>query len=170
LQLSWSTELKPYHERLVSEIRAIDPDNLIILGTPNWSQYVDEASDDPVAGTNLAYTLHFYSCTHKADFRQKGDWALRRNVALFVTEWGATHADGGTPTNPGLCLEEADAWHEWMNTNQISWAAWKLDDCGDESCYFTAGAPVDGSFSADQLKPHGAYIRDKMLAPAAAVP
>jgi len=163
LQLDWSTELKPYHERLVSEIRAIDPDNLIILGTPNWSQYVDDASDDPVVGENLAYTLHFYSCTHKREFRNRGDWALNRNVPVFVTEWGASHSDGGTADNPGLCLDEAELWHEWMNTHQISWAAWKLDDCPDETCYFTAGAPADGSFRPDQLTAHGAFVRDKMM-------
>lgn len=164
LQVDWSADLKPYHERLVSEIRAIDPDNLIILGTPNWSQYVDEAAADQVQGDNLAYTLHFYSCTHDAWLRDRADSAIAAGAALFVTEWGATHADGGTPDNPGLCLEEAEIWHQWMNDNGVSWAAWKLDDCVDESCYFVPGAPVDGSFSPEQLTPHGAFIRDKMSA------
>ncbi len=164
LQVSWSNVLKPYHERLVSEIRAIDPDNLIILGTPNWSQYVDEASVDPVAGTNLAYTLHFYSCTHTAWLRQRADTAISNGVPLFVTEWGATHADGGTPDNPGLCVEEADAWHSWMNDNGVSWLAWKLDDCEDSTCYFTPGTAAGATFSEDQLTEHGAYVRAKMSA------
>jgi endoglucanase len=162
LVVSWSDNLKPYHERVVAAIRAIDPDNLIIMGTPNWSQYVDEAAADPVAGDNLAYTLHFYSCTHDAWLRGRADTALSAGIPLFVTEWGATHADGGTPDNPGLCLDEARIWHDWMNTNGVSWAAWKLDGCEDSSCFFTPGAPVDGSFSEAQLTEHGAFIREQM--------
>lgn len=164
LQVSWSGELKPYHEKVVTAIRAIDPDNLIILGTPNWSQYVDEAAGDPVVGTNLLYTLHFYSCTHEASLRRRADNAIAAGLPLFVTEWGATHADGGTPDNPGLCLEEGQAWHDWMDQNGISWAAWKLDDCEDESCYFTPNTPAS-SFTDDQLTDHGVFIRDQMRGP-----
>jgi endoglucanase len=164
LQIDWSSELKPYHDRVVSEIRAIDPDNLIILGTPNWSQYVDDPIADPVEGTNLAYTLHFYSCTHTGWLRDRADRALGAGLPLFVTEWGATHADGGTQDNPGICLDEADVWHDWMNANGISWAAWKLDDCVDESCYFTPGTAAGAPLNEDQLTDHGSYVREKMLA------
>ncbi|MBQ4796798.1 cellulase family glycosylhydrolase, partial [Pectobacterium versatile] len=64
LQVSWSNTIKPYAEAVISAIRAIDPDNLIIVGTPSWSQNVDEASRDPINGKNIAYTLHFYAGTH----------------------------------------------------------------------------------------------------------
>jgi Cellulase (glycosyl hydrolase family 5). len=60
LQISWSGVIKPYAEAVIAAIRAIDPDNLIIVGTPSWSQNVDEASWDPITGhINIAYTLHF---------------------------------------------------------------------------------------------------------------
>jgi hypothetical protein len=36
LAVSWI--IKPYAEAVAGAIRAIDPDNLIIVGTPNWSQ------------------------------------------------------------------------------------------------------------------------------------
>jgi endoglucanase len=59
LEVSWSGTIKPYAEAVVGAIRAIDPDNLIIVGTPNWSQNVDEASLDPITRyPNIAYTLH----------------------------------------------------------------------------------------------------------------
>src|SRR5205814_7080446 len=60
--VTWA-QVKPYHEAVVAAIRAVDPDNLIVLGTPSWSQDVDLAAADPVVGTNLLYTLHFYACT-----------------------------------------------------------------------------------------------------------
>lgn len=166
LQIDWDDVVKPYHEAVVAAIRAIDPDGVIILGTPNWSQYVDVAALNPVEGTNLMYALHFYSCTHGARERQRGDRALAAGLPLFVTEWGATHADGGTPDNPDLCLDEAQVWHDWMNEAQISWAAWKLDDCVDMTCYFKGGTQAKGSYTDDELHGHAMFVRDRMQDPA----
>ena len=75
LALDWQSELKPYHQALVSTIRANDPDNVILLGTPNWDQDVDVAADSPLSGTKLMYTLHYYSCSHGASYRTKAQAA-----------------------------------------------------------------------------------------------
>lgn len=94
-QVSWSSDVKPYAESVISAIRAIDPDNLIIVGTPTWSQDVDEASYDPIRGyANIAYTLHFYAGTHGQYLRDKAQTALNNGIALFATEWGTVNADG----------------------------------------------------------------------------
>lgn len=168
LQQSWDGVLKPYHEAVVAAIRAVDPDNVIILGTPNWSQHVDVAANNPLDPSspnhvNLMYTLHFYACSHQDELRAAGDTALGLGLPLFVTEWGATHADGGTPDNPGVCVPEAQAWHDWMNMHTISWAAWKWDNCGDESCYFREDGPsIDGGWTDDVLHGHGSFVRDRM--------
>ena len=161
---AWSTVLKPYHQAVVDAIRAVDPDNIIVLGTRNWSQYVDEPASDPVPGTNLMYTLHFYSCTHTKAIRDRGETAFSKGLPIFVTEWGATHADGGTPKNPMLCLEEAQLWHDWMNSHKISWAAWKFDACVDQTCYFksTADVPTTGGWTDDVLNGHATFVRDRM--------
>ncbi len=131
-----SQQIKPYHEAVVAAIRAVDPDNLIVLGTPTFSQDVDIAAQDPVAGTNLLYTLHFYACTHRQSLRDKGDAARALGAALFVTEFGATPSDGGTPGNGDniVCEGEADNWFAWMAQRNISGASWKLDRCADTSC------------------------------------
>jgi endoglucanase len=161
----WKTVLKPYHEAVVAAIRAVDPDNVIILGTPNWSQFVDVAAASPVTThSNLMYTLHFYSCSHDAKVRNLAVSALAKGLPLFVTEWGATNADGGTPKNPALCLEEAQAWHDFMNTNKISWAAWKWDECVDKSCFFnpTADVSTTGPWTDEMLNGHAPFVRDRM--------
>jgi endoglucanase len=146
-------QVKPYHEAVVAAIRAQDPDNLIVLGTPNWSQDVDAAALDPVAGTNLLYTLHFYACTHKQPFRDKANLAIMRGIALFITEFGATPSDGGVTRNNNnvVCEDEANNWFTWMGQNNISGASWKLDQCTDTSCILTADAPVDGPWTDDFL-------------------
>ncbi|MDX2020100.1 MAG: glycoside hydrolase family 5 protein [Deltaproteobacteria bacterium] len=161
LKVDWTSVLKPYHEAVVGAIRAKDPDNLIILGTPQWSQRVDQAASNPVAGTNLLYTLHFYSCSHGAEVRTYGEAAISRGVAVFVTEWGATHADGGLDGR--TCLPEAQTWHDWMNNAGVSWTAWKLDDCEpDASCLLRPGAPANGGWGDNWLRGHASFVRDRM--------
>ena len=164
LKQDWATVIKPYHQAVIAAIRAVDPDNVIILGTGNWSQDVDVAANSPVTGENLMYTLHFYSCTHAAALRAKGEAAFNKGLPLFVTEWGATNADGGTPRNPQLCLEEAQLWHDWMNSHKISWAAWKFERCVDKTCYFasTATVPTTGGWTDAMLGGHAPFVRDRM--------
>jgi hypothetical protein len=145
-------QIKTYHEAVVAAIRAVDPDNLIVLGTPNWSQRVDEAAANPVAGTNLLYTLHWYSCTHGQSFRAYGNTAIAKGIALFVTEYGATFSDGGVPSSHDyVCEDETNLWFDWMVQNNISGVAWKLDQCPDSSCILGASAGVDGPWTDDRL-------------------
>merc|ERR1712176_1258672 len=86
---SWTDVIKPYHEQIVSTIRSFS-NNLVILGTPFYSQRVDEASLNPVVGDNLAYTIHFYAAAdaHGTELRRRVTTALDNGVAVFGTEWG----------------------------------------------------------------------------------
>jgi aryl-phospho-beta-D-glucosidase BglC (GH1 family) len=162
-RFGWAEDFKPYHEAVIAEIRKEDEDGVIVLGTPFWSQNVDEAAADPVEGDNLMYTVHFYSCTHDAWLRDKAQTALDAGLAIFVTEWGATDAEGGV-NDLTVCDDEADRWHDFMNRNGISWAAWKLDDCSEASCLLSSGAPRAGGWD-DYLQGHGPYVVEKLTAP-----
>lgn len=148
------TEIKPYHEAIVDAIRAEDPDNIIVMGTPNWSQYVDVAAQNPVAPasgtTNLMYTLHFYACTHTQWLRTRGDTALAKGAPLFVTEFGATPANGGEGTENFVCRTETNLWFDWMAAHNISGVAWKLERCADTSCILTT-SDVSGPWTDDKL-------------------
>lgn len=175
LDISWPATLKPYHQAVVAAIRDNDPDtrpNVIVLGTPNWDQDVNAVIGDPVAGTNLMYTVHFYSCSHNAASGHLGiaQSALNAGVPIFVSEWGATDAAGGTGGTP-VCATAADGWHDWMNANRISSAAWKLDDCdfeiestgaADTSCLLAKDAPLDGGWSPAQLNGHADYVVEQL--------
>ncbi|MBT7899915.1 MAG: glycoside hydrolase family 5 protein, partial [Candidatus Marinimicrobia bacterium] len=90
LDISWSEIVKPYAISIINAIRSIDPDNLIVVGTPEWSQRVDLAAADPIIGySNIAYTLHFYTVYHQQWLRNRASAALESGIALFVTEWGS---------------------------------------------------------------------------------
>lgn len=159
----WSKDIKPYHQAAVAAIRSQDPDGVVILGTRQWSQRVDEAAKDPVQGTNLMYTVHFYACDHRQPQRDQAQQAYDAGLAIFVTEWGATPADGGA-SSPTVCTDEAQLWHDWMNERKIGWAAWKLDGCGDTSCLLKSeDAPVDGGWTDQWLNGHAAFVVQRLL-------
>ena len=163
MQVDWTTVVKPYHEAVTATIRERDPDNVIILGTPVWSQRVDIAATNPVAGTNLMYTVHFYSCEHRGTQRAQALAARQLQLPLFVTEWGATAANGGTDPNGEVCTDEAQLWHDFMNQEGISWTAWKLDDCTDLSCLLRTSAPRAGGWTDEWLNGHGPFVRARMM-------
>ncbi len=135
LQISWSNDIKPYAEHVIDKIRAIDPDNLIIVGTPTWSQDVDAASFDPIQRANIAYTLHFYAATHKESLRAKAVTALNNGIALFATEWGTVSANGDGAVDHG----STDAWMAFLRDNNISHANWALNDKAEGSSMFQPG-------------------------------
>ena len=58
--------------------------------------------------------------------------------------------------------DEAQAWHDWMAAEGISWTAWKLDACADASCFFAPGAPFTGGWTAENLQGHGSFVVDRL--------
>lgn len=168
----WSEVIKPYHQRVIGAIRAIDPDALVIAGTRSWAQDVDEAAADPLPFRNVAYTLHFYAATHRAELRRKADLALSRGAALFVTEYGTTAADGDAPIDAA----ETRRWWDWCEARGISYANWSLADKAEASAALIPGASPTGGWRPSDLSVSGTLVRDQLrrFAPAsrraAAVP
>ena len=90
LNVSWSEVVKPYAIEVIQIIRSIDPDNLIVVGSPEWSQRVDLVAEDPITTfENIAYALHFYTVYHQEWLRDRATYALNNGIPLFVTEWGS---------------------------------------------------------------------------------
>lgn len=154
---SWSGEVKPYHEEMVNVIRQ-HTDNLIICGTPKWSQDVDVASTDKVKGKNIAYTIHFYASSHGEELRSKCRTALNNGAAIFATEWGTCEASG----NGRLHLAEARAWLAFFEEHSISDANWAISD-KDESCSaLQPHASPTGGWQQNQLTESGRFVRDSL--------
>jgi len=155
----WHYTIKPYAQQVVNAIRAIDPTNLIIVGTQTWSQDVDKASTDPISGSNIAYTLHFYAATHKQYLRDKAQTALNNGAALFVTEWGTVEASGDGAVDQG----ETYTWMDFLKQNNISNANWALNDKAEGSSALVGGASTTGGWTSNQLTTSGALVKSIML-------
>jgi endoglucanase len=156
LQVSWKDVVKPYAGQVIAEIRRIDPDNLILVGSPNWSQDLDIVAADPIAGDNIAYSLHFYAGTHGQWLRDKAQTALDSGLALFASEWGLSEATGGGT----LGYAEAALWLEFMDANQISWCNWSVGDRDESSAALKPGTDPLGNWDNLDLTPSGLYVRE----------
>ena len=153
LDISWSTIIKPYAISIIAAIRSIDPDNLIVVGTPEWSQRVDLAAADPITGySNIAYTLHFYSVYHQQWLRDRASAALESGIALFVTEWGSI--------GYSLVDSEANEWMAWCFTNKISHCNWAVNDKEEEWSILIPGASTTAGWSDDDLTKAGKLARN----------
>ena len=153
LDISWSTIIKPYAISIIAAIRSIDPDNLIVVGTPEWSQRVDLAAADPITGySNIAYTLHFYSIHHQQWLRDRASAALESGIALFVTEWGSIGYN--------LVDSEANEWMAWCFTNKISHCNWAVNDKEEEWSILIPGASTTAGWSDDDLTKAGKLARN----------
>ncbi len=157
---SWSGTVKPYAQTVVDAIRAVDPDNLIVVGTPTWSQDVDIAAKDPVKGRNITYTLHFYAGSHKDALRAKAAEALHDGASLFVSEWGSVNADG----NGAVDVAETQKWQAFLRANCLSQANWAVSDKPEGASLFVAGASATGPWSDADLTPSGTLVRDTVRA------
>ena len=160
LQISWSSLIRPYHQGVIDTIRLYDPDNLIICGTPTWSQDVDIAANDPLVGTNIGYSLHFYSGTHTQSLRDKAQTALNKGIALMVTEFGTTNSSG----DGDLYLNETNSWFTFLDENKISWCNWSVADKAEDSAALLPGTSTTGGWTISQLTPSGSFIRSEIRA------
>ncbi|KAJ8917485.1 hypothetical protein NQ315_005534 [Exocentrus adspersus] len=121
----WSAVIKPYHEAVIAAIRANDPDNVIILGTPNYSTGLDLAVADPITNqSNIMYSLHFYAGTQQEPFREIARGAIKKGLPVFVTEYGTVNADASPPVNK----EEMDLWYDLLEEYGLSYVNFAISD------------------------------------------
>ena len=158
LQVPWSAIIKPYHQAIIDTIRHYDSNNLIVCGTPTWSQDVDVAANDTLVGSNIAYTLHFYSGTHKQALRDKAKIALDKGIALFVTEYGTTDATGDGVVNQ----DETNLWYNFLDTNKISSCNWSIADKAESSAALFSGSSPMGNWMSNQLTISGTFVRQEI--------
>lgn len=156
IKVSWSEVVKPYSESVIKEIRKYDPDNLILVGNPTWSQDVDVASKDPIKDKNTAYVVHFYTSTHKQWLRDKCDVALKNGCALFVSEYGTSEANG----NGKIDWNETKLWFDYIKKNNLSTCNWSVADKKETSAALMPGANPEGEWKETDLSESGKWNRN----------
>ena len=150
---SWK-EIKSYARSVISTIRKNDKKAVIVVGTPTWSQDVDQAAADPIKGDNIMYALHFYAATHKADLRNKMTAAINKGLPVFVTEYGICDASG----NGAIDKKEADRWIQTMDEYGVSYIAWNLSNKQESSSIIKSSCPKVSGFKKSELSDEGRWL------------
>ncbi len=153
---SWA-DVKAYSIEIIKTIRAIDPDNIILVGSPHWDQDIHIAADDQIKGCdNLMYTLHFYAATHKQSLRDRGDYALQKGLPLFISESAGMEASGDGLLNE----EEWNNWITWAEKNKISWITWSVSDKNETCSMLLPSASSEGNWKDQDIKTSGIKTKE----------
>ena len=152
--------MKAYSEEVIATIRAIDPNNIILVGNPHWDQDLHLVAEDPIKNaSNIMYTMHFYAGTHKKWLRDRTDNAISNGIPVFVSECAGMEANGDGP----LDTIEWNAFVEWMEASKISWVAWSVSDKNETCSMLLPRASSKGNWTGDLLKPWGKLVRETLL-------
>jgi aryl-phospho-beta-D-glucosidase BglC (GH1 family) len=178
ISATWA-QIKGYAEQVIPVIRA-HSSNLILVGTRNYSQKVEEVIGNAIEDLNVGYVLHFYAREHLlANFRTAIASTQSNRLPIFVTEFGTTTADGGcSPLISSCCTKgdpidgdehncteggvrmynydthDAARTNEWLNAlndRGISYCAWSVYDKYEGSAFF--GTKPIPSPSFEQANP-----------------
>ncbi|MEO8110655.1 MAG: glycoside hydrolase family 5 protein [Ginsengibacter sp.] len=153
---SWDS-VKIYSNEIISTIRKIDPDNVILVGSPHWDQDINLVADSPLTGLkNIMYSVHFYAATHKQQLRDRCNYALGKGIPIFISESAGMSASGDGPIN----YEEWNKWIDWAEKNKISWVTWSVADKNETCSVLLPSADSNGNWRAEDLKESGIKTRE----------
>ena len=153
---TWA-EVKEYSVKLITTIRAIDSNNIILVGSPHWDQDVNLPAADPIIGfKNLMYSMHFYAGTHKQWLRDRTDAAMAKGLPIFISESAGMDANGDL----AIDYAEWDKYVKWMKEKKLSWITWSVSD-KDETCsVLKKGASANGGWTDKDLKESGLKVKE----------
>lgn len=157
-EVTWNDNIRPYAEKIIPVIRKNSPKSIIVVGTPRWSSDLKPVMKNPLKEfDNVMYTVHFYCGSHGKGRRAEMKKAMRKGLALFVTEWGTTKESG----DGGVFEKETLEWMTFLGRNKISWANWSVNNKGEDSgvLKFNADRNATGDWKESDLSKSGIFVR-----------
>ncbi len=152
---TWES-VKSYAEEIIPIIRANDPDAIVIVGTPTWSQDIDKAKADPLDAENILYALHFYAGTHKDVLWNRMDSCIQNGLPVIVSEFGMCDASG----NGANDFNSAQSWMDVIERHNVSFFCWNLANKDESSSVFKASCTKTSDWTEDDMNESGKWIRD----------
>jgi endoglucanase len=170
LDVSWDN-IKAYANGVIPVIRAVDANNIIIVGTRFYSQKINEPSSSPVSGTNIVYTAHFY-CDHSDGGNIP--FTSTTNIPIFVSEFGISRSNGNNTCsqyNNGISngYPETTTWLDKLDARKVSWVNWQVNNRDESSSilkmYSSATERLRlhrGKWTDNDLTDRGKWMRAKL--------
>ena len=156
---TWA-EVKAYAQPIIDTIRKYDPNNIIVVGCPQWDQDIEDVANSPITGySNIMYTVHFYAASHGQWLRDDCTYAYNKGIPIFITECAGTNSSGGGASD----YTEWNAWWNFCEAQKISWVHWcVVDDNGTSSAVLKTTASSTGGWTTSQISETGIYVRSKL--------
>lgn len=160
-------DIKTYANKILPEIQSVDPDAVVIVGTPQWDQALVHAVEEPFKGysLNIMYTFHSYVGNQAQYFGELQTAA--KFIPVFITEWGTTENLGQS----NYSEENADILLDICNGNnrggvKISWCNWSWSTEGGMSASLSGnGFSTSGRYISGKLKAGDATSSEKASTP-----
>ena len=118
---TWKTDAQPW----VNAIRAVSPNNIILIGSPNWSQITNNAASSPFSGSNLMYVVHIYPQHGGQSTWDSWVGNTSGTVPYFITEYG--WQNGGSNPTSGTTSGYGVPFENYLDSKGISSTAWVFD-------------------------------------------
>lgn len=155
--VSWD-RIKEYANKVIPTIRQNEPDAIIVVGTPEWDQRIDQAKSNPLTGySNIMYSFHYYACSHKGLL---GYYQGAVNaIPVFISEWGVANFDGGQAQGRNIddnCKDGAKALMDEAARNKTPWCCWSFGEKAEQASALM-------SCGSMQLSTSGNYVVEKYM-------
>jgi endoglucanase len=156
-RMSWA-KWKKIAQPWVNLIRSYAPNNLILVGAPQYSQHLYDVPNNPIQGRNIVYVAHIYPGLDKSLW-DKWIFNVAARIPIFITEWGfrkgADYPTNGTVANFGIPLKNK------IEKYNLSWTCWVADhswqpEMFDKNWNLLIGENYMGGFVKDYL-----YVKSK---------
>ena len=159
------SQVADHAQKVIDAIRNAGSDNLVLVGSPEWSSHPDDCAKAGINDNNYGCTLHFYAATdaHQVkngdnnSYNARAESALNAGVPVFATEWGSVMSDGKGSVNTSA----SDAWVSWMSQKGVSWTYWNASAVTSES----QTSAIFTNVVLDHALPYsesGKYIKSKL--------
>ncbi|MBK6923397.1 MAG: glycoside hydrolase family 5 protein [Deltaproteobacteria bacterium] len=156
--------IREYAGEIIPIIRAINPEVVIVVGTPDDSGELADVADAPLSGElahNVMYTFHYYAAS--MELSQIEPYLAR--LPIFVTEWAAASYSGDSPDDydDGAAFLAALA-----GEPQVSWVGWSFTDDAESSAMLRRGTCAEepgaaaGPWDTSALSTAGWFMRRQL--------
>lgn len=147
-------DIYTYADSVIRLIRSCGSDALIICGTNNWSQDVEDVAKKPINDNRTLYAFHYYAGTHGESYMTKVENAINAGTPIYISEYGICAASG----NGGYDTNMADKWMALCDKYNLSLNCWSLSNKAESASYFNPGSSTTGGWTAADLTTTGKWL------------
>jgi aryl-phospho-beta-D-glucosidase BglC (GH1 family) len=117
---SWKNDA----ETIISAIRAIDPQKIIIVGGLQWAYDLSPVAANPISDTNIVYATHVYPGSNYNRSWDEAFGDLSSIYPVIATEIGYTPGSNAEPYGENRYPLYTNLLKNYFLSKNISWTAW----------------------------------------------